>query len=89
MARSKFYNWRARYEKANEHDSWIPRAHWIEGRERNKIVNFARQFSLEGYRRLTFMMLDCDIVAVGPSTTFARYSTVAPALSSTTNCESP
>lgn len=70
IARSKFYDWRARYGKANEHYAWIPRDHWIEGWEREAIVQFARQFPLEGYRRLTFMMLDRDVVAVSPSTTY-------------------
>jgi transposase InsO family protein len=70
IARSKFYDWRVRYGKANEHNAWIPRDHWIEGWERDEIVKFAREFPLEGYRRLTFMMLDRDIVAVSPSTTY-------------------
>jgi len=70
IARSKFYDWRARYGKANEHNSRIPRDHWIEGWEREEIVKFAREFPLEGYRRLTFMMLDRDVVAVSPSTTY-------------------
>lgn len=70
IARSKFYDWRARYGKANEHNAWIPRDHWIEAWERDRIVTFAREFPLEGYRRLTFMMLDRDVVAVSPSTTY-------------------
>jgi putative transposase len=30
-------------------------------------INFHLQNPLEGYRRLTFMMLDADIVVVSPS----------------------
>ncbi len=70
IARSKFYNWQTRYGKANEHNSWIPRDHWIDSWERDAIVKFARDFPLEGYRQLTFMMLDRDIVAVSPSTAY-------------------
>lgn len=70
IARSKFYDWQHRYGKANEHNAWIPRDHWIESWEREAIVNFALEFPLEGYRRLTFMMLDRDVVAVSPSTTY-------------------
>jgi transposase InsO family protein len=70
IARSKFYDWQTRYGKANEHNSWIPRDHWIDSWERDAIVKFAREFPLEGYRRLTFMMLDRDIVAVSPSTAY-------------------
>ena len=70
IARSKFYDWRQRYGKSNEHNGWIPRDHWIESWERDRILAFAREFPLEGYRRLTFMMLDHDVVAVSPSTTY-------------------
>ena len=38
--------------------------------ERQRIIDFAHQYPLEGYRRLTFMMLDRDLVAVSPSTTY-------------------
>ena len=64
----KFRAWVDRYGKANEHNGWIPRDHWIESEERAAIIEFARQYPLEGYRRLTFMMLDRDVVAVSPST---------------------
>jgi hypothetical protein len=47
IARSKFYDWRARYGKVNEHNAWIPRDHWIEDWERDAIVKFAQQFPLE------------------------------------------
>ena len=70
IARSKFYDWQTHYGKANEHNSWIPRDHWIDSWERDAMVKFAREFPLEGYRRLTFMMLDRDIVAVSPSTAY-------------------
>ena len=64
---SKFYDWRERYGKVNEHNGWIPRDFWLEEWEKQAIVGFHRQNPLEGYRRLTFMMLDADIVAVSPS----------------------
>ncbi len=66
----KYHRWRDRYGKANEHNALVPRDHWIEPRERQAIIAFAREYPLEGYRRLTFMMLDRDIVAVSPSTTY-------------------
>ena len=62
--------WRDRYGKANEHKVLIPRDHWLEQWERDAIIEFHHQFPLEGYRRLTFMMLDRDIVAVSPSSTY-------------------
>jgi putative transposase len=35
-----------------------------------RIIDIHHQFPLEGYRRLTFIMLDRDIVAVSPSITY-------------------
>jgi transposase InsO family protein len=66
VASSKFYDWRARYGKVNEHNGWVPRDFWLEEREKRAIVEFHDRFPLEGYRRLTFMMLDADVVAVSP-----------------------
>lgn len=70
LSARKYLRWRDRYGKANEHNALLPRDHWIEADERQRIINFAREYPLEGYRRLTFMMLDRDLVAVSPSTTY-------------------
>lgn len=70
IAKSKFYTWILRYGKANEHNAPIPRDFWLEDWERQSIINFYLENPLEGYRRLTFMMLDQNIVAVSPSTTY-------------------
>ena len=64
---SKFYDWRERYGKVNEHNGWVPRDFWLEDWEKQAIIGFHLKHPLEGYRRLTFMMLDADIVAVGPT----------------------
>jgi len=70
VARSKFFDWKNRYGKANEHNAEVPRDFWIEPEERQKVLDFHAKNTLEGYRRLTFMMLDQDIVAISPSTTY-------------------
>ena len=67
---SKFYDWRSRYGKANEHNAWVPRDHWLEAWEKAAILEFERQYPLEGYRRLAFMMLDADVAAVSPSSVY-------------------
>jgi hypothetical protein len=54
----------------NEHNAWVPRDHWLTPAEREAIVAYHRAHAEEGYRRLTYMMLDADIVAVSPSTTY-------------------
>ncbi len=67
IAPSKFYSWRRRYGCVNEHNGWVPRDFWLEEWEKQAIFDFYREHPLQGYRRLTFMMLDADIVAVSPS----------------------
>ena len=64
---SKFYDWRERYGKVNEHNGWVPRDFWLEDWEKQAIIGFHLKNPLEGYRRLTFMMLDANIVAVSPT----------------------
>jgi putative transposase len=70
IARSKFYEWRKRYGRENEHNGAVPRDFWLEQWERDAIIKYHDLHPLEGYRRLTFMMLDDDVVAVSPTTTW-------------------
>ena len=70
ISRAKFYQWSDRYGRINAHNGSIPRDFWLEPWERRAIVAFQQQYPLEGYRRLTFMMLDRDVVAVSPSSTY-------------------
>jgi putative transposase len=48
----------------------VPRDHWLTAREKRAILDFHRQFPLEGYRRLAFMMLDRDLVAASPASVY-------------------
>jgi transposase InsO family protein len=66
----KFYDWRQRYGKRNQHNGWVPRDFWLTEEEKKAILNFQEQFPLESYRRLTYMMIDADVVAVSPSSVF-------------------
>jgi putative transposase len=70
ISRSKFYDWQLRYGKVNEHNTWIPRDFWLTDAERQAIIDYYVNNSLEGYRRLTYMMMDEDIVAVSPSSVY-------------------
>jgi putative transposase len=70
VGKSKFYTWIERYGKANEHNASIPRDFWLEPWEREVIIAFCQANPLEGYRRLTFMMLDRNLVAVSPASTW-------------------
>jgi putative transposase len=70
LGERKFRDWRSRYGKTNEHNHWMPRDHWLEAWEKEKILACYREYPLEGYRRWAFMMLDRDIVAVSPSSVY-------------------
>jgi putative transposase len=67
---SKFYDWRKRYGKVNEHNAQVPRDHWLTSEEQQAILDYERQYPLEGYRRLAFMMLDDDVAAASPATVY-------------------
>jgi putative transposase len=70
LAQSKFHDWKNRFGKANEHNALVPRDHWLTDDEKERICAFARAHPLEGYRLLTFMMLDADIVACSPASVY-------------------
>jgi putative transposase len=67
---SKYHLWRHHYGKPHAHNSHIPRDGWLEAWEKQAIIDFHRRFPLEGYRRLTYMMLDQDVVAASPSSVY-------------------
>lgn len=70
IARGKFYSWRNRYGKVTEQNALVPRDHWLTEEERRKIVAFHEQYPLEGYRRLTYMMIDKNVVAASSSSVY-------------------
>jgi putative transposase len=70
LGTSKFHDWKHRYGKVNEHNGKVPRDWWLEDWEKQAIVDFHDRHPLEGYRRLTFMMLDDDVVAVSPASVY-------------------
>lgn len=70
ISKGKYFDWKGRYGKANEHNGQVPRDHWIDEDERRAIIEYHGRHLLDGYRRLTFMMLEADIVAVSPSTVY-------------------
>ena len=67
---SKFYDWKRRYGKVNEHNSWIPRDFWLEDWEKKAIEAYYLSHREDGYRRLTYMMLDEDVVSVSASSVY-------------------
>jgi hypothetical protein len=70
LSTSKYHTWLERYGKINGHNGKIPRDWWLEEWEKQAILDFHDKHPLGGYRRLTFMILADDIVAVSPSSTY-------------------
>ena len=64
---SKWHSWKNRYGKANEHNGTVPRDWWLEEWEKEAILDYHDRHPFNGYRRLAFMMLDDDVVAVAPT----------------------
>jgi putative transposase len=67
---STYSNWTRSYGKAYEHNGWIPRDHWLEESEKQAIIQYHFEHPLEGYRRLTYMMLDANVVACSAGTVY-------------------
>jgi putative transposase len=67
---STFCKWKRCYGKAFEHNAWIPRDHWLEDWEKQAIIQFHFDHPLNGYRRLTYMMMDAGVVATSPGTVY-------------------
>ena len=61
--------------RSKKENGELPRDWWLAEWERRAIIDFHDKNPLEGYRRLTFMMLDDDVVAVSPSTTYRALKT--------------
>lgn len=67
---STYYDWCKRYGQPNVHNAAAPRRSWLLPEERQAILDFEREHPDEGYRRLSFMMLDADVVAASPSSVY-------------------
>lgn len=67
---SKYYNWKKRLGRVNAHNSKAPRGHWLQEWEKKAILSYEAEHPEEGYRRLTYMMLDAGVVAASPSSVY-------------------
>lgn len=70
ISRSKYYDWLRRQGQANAHNAPQPRHHWLTEEEKAAIVRYFSSHRNTGYRRLAYMMLDEDVVAVSPSSIY-------------------
>ena len=70
ISSSKYYDWKERYGKVNEHNASVPRDIWLEESEKKAIIDYYDKNTKDGYRRVTYMMMDNDIVAASPSSIY-------------------
>lgn len=77
LSKSKYYAWKSRIGEENKHNGKIPKQHWHTPEEEKKITNYVNKhiystdrFFRDGYRRLTYRMLDEEIVALSPSSVY-------------------
>ena len=70
LGRAKYYDWQARRGRPNAHNAPVPRWFWLLPEEREAIVAFRHEYPLEGYRQLTYMMIDAEVAFASPSTVY-------------------
>ena len=59
-----------RYGQPNSHNALLPKEGWLLPWERETIITYWKEHPSEGYRRLCYLMLDENIVAVSPSSVY-------------------
>lgn len=70
ISRSKYYDWVRRQGQPNEHNAPQPKQHWLTTTEKTAIVGYFASHREIGYRRMAYMMLDENVVAVSPSSVY-------------------
>jgi transposase InsO family protein len=77
ISRNKYCGWFGRRGKINHHNGKIPRCHWITPEEKEAIVSYVKEnypknsmFLKQGYRRISYEMLDENVAAVSPSSVY-------------------
>lgn len=70
VSREHLRQWRQRIGAPNQHNGKMPKAHQLLPEERTAILNYYKNNSVEGYRRLTYMMMDEGVAFVSPASTY-------------------
>lgn len=70
VSASQYHRWKARYGQPNHHNGRLPRTFWLLEWEKQAIMDYYLLHPEEGYRRLTYMLLDENVVAVSPSSVY-------------------
>lgn len=77
LPKSKYYDWKTRHGKENNHNGKIPKEHWHTPEEEKAIVAYVKKhidstdrYFRDGYRRLTYRMIDEDVAVLSPSSVY-------------------
>ncbi|RMD58305.1 transposase, partial [Candidatus Parcubacteria bacterium] len=70
LSRSTFFRWAKTGGKEPCLRQQAPKSHYLLDWEKQRIIDYKKAHPEVGYRRLAFMMLDEDIVAVPPSSVY-------------------
>ena len=70
LAKSTYGTWLKRYGIGNRHNGLMPCHHWLLEAEKQAIVAFHHSNPLEGYRRLSYLMLDANVAAASASSVY-------------------
>ncbi len=70
IARAKYARWTTAYGAVPTPHGLVPREHWLTQAERDGILCAQAQHPLDGYRALTYRMLDAGDIAVSPTSVY-------------------
>jgi transposase InsO family protein len=76
ITRHKYYDWAKRFGMQNNHNGKQPKAHWLLPEERNAVIEYAKShnensyYLKDGYRRITYKMIDENICYASPATVY-------------------
>ena len=70
LSKSTYYDWKARYGVPNGSCASLPKTSWLLDWEKQAIITYALSHLGLGYRRLSYQMIDEDVVAVSPSSVY-------------------
>jgi hypothetical protein len=70
VPRSTWQEWQERKGAETRHNGNLPKYHWLTPWEQDAIVGYCRGRLEQGYRRLTCLMIDENIVAVSCSAVY-------------------
>jgi len=72
LPRASYFRWAKEDGKSERKESHTPKSHWILDWEAERVIQYKHEHPEVGYRRLAWMMVDADIVAISPSSVSTR-----------------